>query len=609
MFKRFFVLLLLLLALSTSGFVLIYDLETSVPIDLSGSEDCLAGESDQSPLFDHQIYLTTSPDGRTFDPQGTLVLEHGSVPDVVMGPDGALWVYFVNGQPGQHGIFAARQLEGGTWEIVDCVKLDGQFNGNAVDPNITRLPDGRYRLVYYLGNFVEGGSLKPGDPHPIYSAISDDGIHFAVEGRLIAVDDVTDPSLLQLPDGNWLLAMTRPDETLLAFSRDGLKFELTGVVVEERGIPELGLLPDGRIALYIGRMYISSDGGQTWILQPDVHVPGGGADPSLTPLPEGGFAFAYKTFSTDETRAKPEASSIPLQGEFTPCSGFGEPVENEQGKIGPWASRLMIAFSEDGLNFTRTNQIFADQSDVPDVLIMPNGEIRAYFVTMCPDEVRNQIVVAVSKDAVNWVYKKVILTNMDEIQPIAVDPTVEFTPQGQIRLYFTSSPAYPDSSPQSYSAISKDGYTFEMESGPRFGVEGAHVLDPTVLQIGDTWHYFGGGMPGINYHATSPDGLNFTRQDDLQIDRFLFANGLAVEGGYRYYGFVQEPGTPVASIYSVFTDDGITWQLDDGVRLEVDESAGLESYGVKDPAVAQLPDGRYLMIYSTVIPEYPYEMP
>ncbi|GAB4270408.1 MAG: hypothetical protein Kow0080_14840 [Candidatus Promineifilaceae bacterium] len=259
--------------------------------------NCAAGSPDQSPLYEHQVYLAASPDGLQFTGQGELIWEHASVPDGVIGPDGKLWVYFINGEPGQHGIFAARQTDSGAWEMVDCVKLDGRFEGNAVDPNVTRLADGRYRLVYYLGSFVGGPPPDPNQPHPIYSAISDDGIHFTVEQQLIAVKGVTDPSLAQLPDGRWLLAMTRNGETLLAASDDGYNFELTGVTITMPGIPELAVLPDGRIILYLSQILLSEDGGQTWTVEEGSFIPGGGADPSLVALPDGGYAFFYKGFS------------------------------------------------------------------------------------------------------------------------------------------------------------------------------------------------------------------------------------------------------------------------------------------------------------------------
>lgn len=123
------------------------------------------------------------------------------------------------------------------------------------------------------------------------------------------------------------------------------------------------------------------------------------------------------------------------------------------------------------------------------------------------------------------------------------------------------------------------------------------------------YHYFAGGAPeGKNYHATSPDGLSFTRTDDLALGDILMANGLAVESGYRYYGFVQS-GDGSSTIRSVFTAAGVEWTIDPGNRLELDTANGLESVGVKDPAVTRLPDGRYMMVYSTIIAGYPTQEP
>ncbi len=256
--------------------------------------DCTAGDPQESPIYSHQVYLTTSPDGLTFDGDGALILDHASVPDLVIGPDGRLWVYFVNGEPGHHGIFAARQAEDGSWEVLGCVTLDGRFNGNAVDPNVTRLPDGRLQLVYFEGSFVGNGpKLGPDDPHPIYRAVSEDGLHFSGQEQLIAVPGVTDPSLVQLPDGSWLMALQREGATLLARSADGTSYELIEPTFREPGIGELGLLPDGRVALYLSQIHVSADGGQTWETVPG-RVPGNGMDASIVALPDGGYAFAYK---------------------------------------------------------------------------------------------------------------------------------------------------------------------------------------------------------------------------------------------------------------------------------------------------------------------------
>ncbi len=316
--------------------------------------------------------------------------------------------------------------------------------------------------------------------------------------------------------------------------------------------------------------------------------------------------------ATLQPPAVTQASDFQLPtSDFTPCSGYNAttPDGKPQQGLGPWASRLMLAFSDDGLNFPRANQILADQADVPDTLVTGDGEIRVYFIIMCPEEVRNKVVVALSRDAVSWTYKKTTINGLEGLIPAAVDPTVERTPDGKYRLYFTSAPQEGGfEGARSYSAISEDGYTFTREDGERFAQEGGMALAPNVLLIGGTWHYFAGGVPGSNYHATSTDGLNFTRADNFMIENILMANGLAVDGGYRYYGFVQRRDAP-SYIRSLFTTDGVTWTVDPGNRLELDTSNGLESGGVKDPGVTRLPDGRYLMIYSTIIQGYPTPQP
>ena len=272
---------------------------------------CIAKETgmpdrtEQDIIYFHQIYRAFSSDAFNFTPENVLLLDHASVPDAVVGPDGETWVYYVNGEAAQHGIWAARQNAAGEWEAIDCVRIDGQFNGNAVDPDIVRLPDGRYRLFFYEGFFTTPVPQDAGD-HPIFSAISGDGLNFTLEQQLVALEDVTDPSAVRLPDGSWLLALPQKGETLVLPSADGFNFDPAGIVrLSPGGIPELAALPDGRVRLFyaigggIGS-YISSDNGQTWQAESGLRInkPVGeeiAADPSLLALPDGSYELYYKT--------------------------------------------------------------------------------------------------------------------------------------------------------------------------------------------------------------------------------------------------------------------------------------------------------------------------
>src|SRR6185295_4962275 len=120
------------------------------------------------------------------------------------------------------------------------------------------------------------------------------------------------------------------------------------------------------------------------------------------------------------------------------------------------------------------------------------------------------------------------------------DPTLVPLPDGRVRLYFTSLKGrrFDEDRPAIYSAISKDGIDYVFEPGTRFGVEGRPVIDCAVALHDGVFHLFApdngtqlrpGNQPGdespedrpragVAYHATSNDGLNFTRAADVRIE-------------------------------------------------------------------------------------------
>lgn len=258
---------------------------------------CLAGDANrESPLASHRVMVIAKSDGNFFNRQeAQLVLEQASVPDGVLTTEGVLRIYFVNGVPGQHGVFVMEQQSDGQFAIVDCVKIDGVFEGNAVDPDVTRLSDGRYRLFYFLGTFVGNGrKLGENDPHPIYSAVSEDGLNFTLEGKVYSTTGITDPSAVQFSDGSWLLAMARAgQEIVLATSEDGMTF-VDLPAVADGGIPELTLFEGDTVRLYGQHIWESQDKGQTWKqLQ---NVGNLNPDPSLVRRTDGGWIAIYKDF-------------------------------------------------------------------------------------------------------------------------------------------------------------------------------------------------------------------------------------------------------------------------------------------------------------------------
>ncbi|MBI4617641.1 MAG: hypothetical protein HY720_28775 [Planctomycetes bacterium] len=287
-------------------------------------------------------------------------------------------------------------------------------------------------------------------------------------------------------------------------------------------------------------------------------------------------------------------------------SDFVTPSGADPGPAGygPWNSRLLVAWSRDGLVWMRTGWLVSDQADVPDLVQDPSGRIFLYYTGWTVGDERNRTCVASSTDGGRtWAYKRVVLDGFDGMSS-PVDPDIQRLADGTFRLYVTSDP-HDGNGPRTYLAEGRDGIHFG-KRGVAFHVPGEQVLDPSTVKIGDVWHIFAGGStpsPDSNWHGTSRDGKQFVfdREAVLQACgmRQAAANAISIPGGYRLYTFSHETSPQICSFV---TKDGASWVPDAGVRLVLDSATGQEAVGVKDPAVVRRSDGIYLMVYSTVIP-------
>ncbi len=213
------------------------------------------------PYF-HQVVVARSSDGVTTT-GARQVLDHASVPDGVRLADGTVRIYYVSGTDG--AVWVAR-MAGDSVTPLGPVSVDGIAGpAGMVDPDATLLPDGRIRLVYLSGFGPPSG---PGRSNAICIADSRDGQAFTLVGRAIQFDELaTDPSLTQLSDGSWLMAVAKGRTTTLARSSDGLRFEAFDTL-SFGGVSELSTLSDGRVRLYVCEQgivsYLSADAGKTW---------------------------------------------------------------------------------------------------------------------------------------------------------------------------------------------------------------------------------------------------------------------------------------------------------------------------------------------------------
>lgn len=213
-----------------------------------------AQPANNNPIADHDTWISFSDSATSF-PEGSLVAESASVPDLLVCdpniPSSAcqpneLLVYFVDASsmtgPGTEQIGLMRSAdEGKTWSDRQHISISNAPTGVfGVDPSIVELSDGRLRLYYFGATLTQGDPASASGEHTIYSATSSDGLSFTQEdGTRFSHAQMTDPEVVQWKDTWYMLYSTGPTSGL-ATSPDGLTFTDQGQVTEQfGGVPGL----------------------------------------------------------------------------------------------------------------------------------------------------------------------------------------------------------------------------------------------------------------------------------------------------------------------------------------------------------------------------------
>ncbi|MGB5036293.1 MAG: hypothetical protein WBQ66_06785 [Blastocatellia bacterium] len=253
--------------------------------------------------YTHQVLSASSPDGLTWTHDGVVLLEHASVPCVIVMPDGQLRIYYVDASQMPETVNCAESADGGTSFEPLGLSIAGLTSEKAVDPSIVRLENGRYRLFYYGANGDPGAA----GTHYVRSAISDDGVHFRETGTALAYPGLVDPDVFKVRD-KWLMFVFSLTEhtTMVAESRNGRKFrKVRPLGLDGFGTTKPVQFDDGRFRLYAfdqrtQRTIVSfvSEDGLEWSQEAGVRLdaPIGKeiTDPQVVRLPDGGWKMVFK---------------------------------------------------------------------------------------------------------------------------------------------------------------------------------------------------------------------------------------------------------------------------------------------------------------------------
>lgn len=186
-------------------------------------------------------------------------LAHASAPDAARLPSGGVGVYYNSGETG--GIWLAR-LMGTGLTPVSAITVNGVLRPRWMADVNVELVGGKVRMIYLNG---DGGSRR------FCVAESIDGVSFTIVALAIRFSGTeADPTVVQLPNGTWLMAFSRANHTGIGFARSGDGLSYTEFASASFGVvPELALTTDGRVRLYVCAgegvaSYTSADSGATW---------------------------------------------------------------------------------------------------------------------------------------------------------------------------------------------------------------------------------------------------------------------------------------------------------------------------------------------------------
>jgi hypothetical protein len=261
-----------------------------------------------------------------------------------------------------------------------------------------------------------------------------------------------------------------------------------------------------------------------------------------------------------------------------------------QPQHGPWNNDVLVyQVKPDGSPEKLTT---FERAGVPTLARLPDGRILAAYQHFPTDDERNFDRVAArfsADEGRTWTNPVPIqVEGMEEGLMRPFDPTLVPLPDGRIRLYFTSNRhgRIHLSKPEIYSAISNDGMRYVFEPGVRFAVEGRVVIDCAVALHQGVFHLYapdngatpqpgqdalgGQGVPSFaGYHATSQDGLTFTRAADVTAGEDVRWLGNVQSQGEDliFFGTGAPRGTsgvpgepPRSGIWMGRSRDGAAWE-------------------------------------------------
>lgn len=106
------------------------------------------------------------------------------------------------------------------------------------------------------------------------------------------------------------------------------------------------------------------------------------------------------------------------------------------------------------------------------------------------------------------------------------------------------------------------------------------------------------GFEGQIYSAVSSDGISWTQEAGERMRGATFPSVIKLKDGrFRMYYQGQSQKQGETGIMSALSNDGLTWEQEDGIRIKKGQEGEHDTSNVAAPTVIELTDDNYLMIY------------
>ncbi len=267
---------------------------------------------------------------------------------------------------------------------------------------------------------------------------------------------------------------------------------------------------------------------------------------------------------------------------------------------------LLLAKSTDGLTFRPTGETFLNHASGPDLVRLPNGDLLALFDFAGADGQLDPPVMAASRAAGGhsptgrgrtWSAARAIRIRGSKIRSFA-GRHGDLTPLGDGQwILFFAEPAKAGSRigarrPATIirGAVTRNGFEYAAEPRMQLRFEGLADLHPTVGRLKDELHLFVAASAPCGristegaYHAVCDSRQVPARVGRIRAPGVRFVGSIIpLANGLRAYAGTEE------GICSLFSEDGRNWRIEPGIRLA----------GAWDPAVLQLGESEFLMVYT-----------